>query len=111
MKMHGGKFGKEFAKKTIIADFFQCKLDLILVSLQLFRQTKKEFFLLFIIIDCLSSLMVPKLGQFNEFEISVTRLTLSWNCPDINRYLPMLNCLIWYLYNVFLIDFDKKMFI
>ena len=25
--------------------------------------------------------MVPKLGQFNEFEISMIRLTLSWNCP------------------------------
>ena len=47
MKVHGGKFAKEFAKKTIIADFFQCKLDLILVSLQLFRQAKKEFFLTF----------------------------------------------------------------
>ena len=81
MKMHGGKFGKEFAKKAIIADFFQCKLDLILVSQQHFRQAKKEFFLLFIIIDCLSSQMVPKSGQFNEFQISMTSLTLSWNFP------------------------------
>ena len=38
MKMHGGKFGKEFAKKATIKDFFQCKLTLILVSLQPFRQ-------------------------------------------------------------------------
>ena len=38
MKMHGGKFGKEFAKKAIIKDFFQCKLTLILVSLQPFKQ-------------------------------------------------------------------------
>ena len=55
----------------MITDLFQCKLDLILFSLQLFRLTKKEFFLLFIT-DCLISLMVPKLGLFNEFEISMT---------------------------------------
>ena len=66
----------------MITDLFQCKLDLILFSLQLFRLTKKEFFLLFIT-DCLISLMVPKLGLFNEFEISMTTLILSWNSPYI----------------------------
>ena len=66
----------------MITDLFQCKLDLILFFLQLFRLTKKEFFLLFIT-DCLSSLMVPKSGLFNEFEISMTMLTLSWNSPYI----------------------------
>ena len=70
----------------MITDLFQCKLDLIAISLQLFRLTKKEFFLLFIT-DCLSSLMVPKLGLFNEFEISMTRLTLSWNSPYIYIYI------------------------
>ena len=66
----------------MITDLFQCKLDLIAISLQLFRLTKKEFFLLFIT-DCLISLMVPKLGLFNEFEISMTTLILSWNSPYI----------------------------
>ena len=42
--------------------------------------------------------MVPKLVQFNEFEISMIRLTLSWNCPKYQAVTIKLEAFVWVVY-------------
>ena len=71
---------KRICKESNNHIFFSVNWTLSWFPYNFLDRLKRNFFLFFII-DYLSYLMVPKLVQFNEFEISMIRLTLSWNCP------------------------------